>query len=120
MIEQKSFLNSYRNFNKNKVLNNLIDDTSIQKSNSQKCYFFIFEENSINSIDYDYLVISLDANKDSNETLLQDIARKLNDYQEDYKLSCVFSDEKKIFLILETSKYDDCSLFVNSLDESNM
>jgi hypothetical protein len=118
MLEQKPFLNNYKKVNKNKVLNNLVYEN--QKSISQKCYFFIFEENSLNHNDYDYLIISLDSNKNSNETLLQDIARKLNDYQEDYKLSCVFSDEKKIYLILQTSNNDDCSLFLNSFNDSNI
>lgn len=119
MLESKPFLNNIKNqYKKCKTTNNLSSVGS--KSFSQKCYFFIFEENSHNNNnDYDYLIISLDSNKNSNETLLQDIARKLNDYQEDYKLSCVFSDDKKIYLILETSNNDDCSLFLNSLNDSN-
>jgi len=119
MLESKTFLNNYKNPNKNKALNGLISENS-NKSYLQKCYFFIFEENSHNNNDYDYLIISLDSNKNSNENLLQDIARKLNDYQEDYKLSCVFSDEKKIYLILETSDNEDCSLFLNSLNDSSL
>ena len=55
---------------------------SIGNADAQKCYFFIFEENIQQTLDYDYLVISLDSNLNSNETMLQDIARKLNDYQE--------------------------------------
>lgn len=118
MLESKDFLKNFKNPNKNKALNNLMSEGS-NKAYSQKCYFFIFEENSQHNNDYDYLIISLDSNKNSNETLMQDIARKLNDYQEEYKLSCVFSDEKKIYLILETSETEDCSLFLNSLNESN-
>jgi hypothetical protein len=35
-----------------------------------------------------------------NEMYVQDLAKKLNDFQGNYKLDCIVSEEKIIFLIL--------------------
>jgi hypothetical protein len=63
-------------------------------------YYFIFEENITEQVEYDYLIISMDKRSHSNETFMQDISKKLNDFQNDYSLSCFVSDQKTIFLIL--------------------
>lgn len=67
-----------------------------------KTYYFIFEEDLYQAEEggYDYLVITMEKGKNPNEMYVQDIAKKLNDYQSQFKLSCIVSDEKTIFLIL--------------------
>lgn len=113
-LSQKSFLKNLKFRHKPKILNSISNDNN----NQQKSYFFIFEENSNQVFDYDYLVIKMEP-KNSNENLLQDITRKLNDLQEEYKLCCVFSDDRKIYLILQTSiEKDESMIFLNSIDYS--
>jgi hypothetical protein len=67
----------------------------------KKTYYFIFEENisDINT-ENDYLVITMERGNNPNEMYVQDIAKKLNDFQGQFRLSCIVSDDKNIFVIL--------------------
>jgi hypothetical protein len=135
-LNQKSFLKNMKLKNKQKIINSINNENSnktqynkdrdgdkerdIDKNKKNlKSYFFIFEENSNQTIEYDYLIIKMEPKGNSNENLLQDIARKLNDLQNDYKLSCVFSDDKVIYLILQSSiEKDESEIYLNSIDYS--
>ena len=66
-----------------------------------KVYYFIFEQNS-DLVEYDYLVITMEQGNNPYETFIQDITKKLNDYQISFKLCTVVSDEGVIYLILFT------------------
>jgi hypothetical protein len=127
-LNQKSFLKNMKLKNKQKIINsinnenlniNIYQENQSQNKEKLKSYFFIFEENSYQTIEYDYLIIKMETKGISNENLLKDIARKLNDLQDDYKLSCVFSDDKVIYLILQTSiEKDESEIYLNSIDYS--
>jgi hypothetical protein len=64
-----------------------------------KVYYFIFEQNS-DFVEYDYLVITMEKGNNPYETFIQDITKKLNDYQTSFKLCSIVSDEDTIYLIL--------------------
>jgi hypothetical protein len=64
-----------------------------------KVYYFIFEQNC-DFVEYDYLVITMEQGNNPYETFIQDITKKLNDYQTSFKLCSIVSDDNVIYLIL--------------------
>lgn len=78
-------------------------DSNVQETNKlkkEKTYYYIFEENIFQKTQYDYLVITMDKNESPSQIYVQDITKKLNDYQTDYKLCCIVSDENVLFLVM--------------------
>jgi hypothetical protein len=65
----------------------------------EKVYYFIFEQNT-DFVEYDYLVVTMEKGNNPNETFIQDITKKLNDYLTLFKLCSIVSDEDTIYLIL--------------------
>lgn len=92
--------------NKNKLLKGILMDCD-QQNGKNKRYHFIFEEIIGEERDYDYLVIAMERGTNPNEIYIQDIARKLNDFQLHYKLSCVLADDNTVYLILYSLSNDN-------------
>jgi hypothetical protein len=66
-------------------------------------YILVFEENSKEENEYDYLILSLEKGKLSNDIFLKDFVHKMNDLDKQYELACIVSDETKLLIVLYTS-----------------
>jgi hypothetical protein len=87
--------------NKFKTLKAIMIDSALDNSILKKNYYFIFEESKcFPENGYDNIVIEMEQGNNSNKMLIQDIANKLNDFQLAYKLCCIVSEEKKIYIVL--------------------
>lgn len=73
-----------------------------------KYYYFIFEENHNEYIRQEYLIVKMNKKNSPTEVYLQDISMKINDTVNNMCLSCVVSDEEKIFFIFNTTAIYDC------------
>ena len=94
----------------NKFRYKLLKAILVSKVKSTKTYFFVFEENVMKQIEYDYKVITMEKANSTNDGYLQDIAKKLNDFQMEYKLCCVLSDANSLFIVLMTPSTDEGSI----------
>jgi hypothetical protein len=82
-----------------KLVSIMVDCFSENKN--KKTYYFIFQDNPEDELtETDHLVIKMEKGNNPNEMYVQDLAKKLNDFQGNYKLDCIVSEEKIIFLIL--------------------
>jgi len=83
---------------KNKLLKSILID---RISSTQRFIYFVYEETiSETKNEFDYLIIKLERLNDSNEEMIEDLTKKLNEicYKE-YELCVVVSDEDRMFLI---------------------
>ncbi len=68
-----------------------------------KYFYFIFEEIINDYTEQEYLTIMMEKKNSPSEVYLQDISMKLYDTANNMRLSCIVSDEEKIFFIFNTS-----------------
>lgn len=82
-----------------KILRSILVDPAEEKK--ENTYFFVFEENTDGlQLEYEYLVIAMEQGNNPNKMFIQDIGIKLNNLNKFYKLSCVVSNEKNMFLVI--------------------
>jgi hypothetical protein len=84
-----------------KFKNKLLKSIMMDKSNGQKVYYLIFEEDNRLIQEYNSVVLTIESGSEDNENIPTTIIKKLTSFQlVNYKLTCLFSEKDKTYLIL--------------------